>query len=99
MLFAKLPELCYGILDTTNEIILLKRGETGYYPTNYNPAEEFNKKYSSFVEARKAADKWCDLLNERLGVTKAQRKAMELGSLNGFDTNIINPDYYIDLNK
>ena len=44
VLFAKLPELCYGILDTTNEIILLKRGETGYYPTNYNPAEEFNKK-------------------------------------------------------
>ena len=82
-LFAKLPEMCYSVLNTTNEIIVVKRGETGYYPTNWEPAKD-----------RKAAEEWCDLLNERLEVTKAQRKGMEVGSMFGFDVPGINPDYY-----
>lgn len=86
-IFARLPELCYSVLNTTNEIIIVKRGETGYYPTTYEPAKD-----------RKAAEEWCDLLNEQLGVTKPQRKAMEVGSMFGFDVPGINPDYY-DLNK
>ena len=82
-MFQKLPELCYGILNSTNEIIILKRGEKGYYPTGYEPAKN-----------REAGDEWCDLLNEQLGVTKPQRKAMEVGSMFGFDVPGINPDYY-----
>lgn len=97
-IFTKLPESCYSVLNTTNEIIIVKRGETGYYLTDYNPAETFNKKYKDFLEARKAAETWCDELNEGLGVTKAQRKAMEVGSMFGFDVPGINPDYY-DLDK
>ena len=86
-IFARLPELCYSVLNTTNEIIIVKRGETGYYRTDYAPAKD-----------RKAAEEWCDLLNERLGVTKSQRKGMEVGSMFGFDVPGINPDYY-DLDK
>ena len=82
-IFARLPELCYSVLNTTNEIIIVKRGETGYYRTDYAPAKD-----------RKAAEEWCDLLNERLGVTKSQRKGMEVGSMFGFDVLGINPDYY-----
>lgn len=82
-IFARLPELCYSVLNTTNEIIIVKRGETGYYRTDYAPAKD-----------RKAAEEWCDLLNERLGVTKSQRKGMEVGSMFGFDVYGINPDYY-----
>ena len=93
-MFQKLPELCYGILNSTNEIIILKRGEKGYYPTDYNPAKTFNKKFKNFTEARKAAETWCNELNEGLGVTKAQRKAMEVGSMFGFDVPGINPEYY-----
>ena len=54
-----------------------------YYRTDYAPAKD-----------RKAAEEWCDLLNERLGVTKSQRKGMEVGSMFGFDVYGINPDYY-----
>ena len=82
-LFAKLPEMCYSVLNTTNEIIVVKRGETGYYPTGWEPAKD-----------RSAAEEWCDLLNERLEITKAQRKAMEVGSMFGFDVPGINPEYY-----
>ena len=82
-LFAKLPEMCYGVLNTTNEIIVVKRGETGYYPTGWEPAKD-----------RQAAEKWCNLLNERLEITQAQRIAMEVGSMFGFDVPGINPEYY-----
>lgn len=85
-LFAKLPEMCYSVLNTTNEIIVVKRGETGYYRTDYEPAKD-----------RKAAEEWCDLLNERLEVTKVQRKAMEIGSMWGWDVPGANPDCYMNL--
>lgn len=86
-IFEKLPELCYSVLVTANKIIVLKRGETGYFPLNWSPAKTL-----------KEADDWCNLLNDRLDITKAQRKAMEMGSLCGWETNIIDPDYY-DLDK
>lgn len=85
-IFARLPELCYGVLNTTNELIIIKRGETGYYPTNYVPAEDYE-----------TAEKWCDIFNEQLGITKFQRQAMEMGSMFGWDIPGINPDcYYLD---
>lgn len=85
-IFTRLPELCYSVLNTTNEIIVVKRGETGYYRTDYEPAKD-----------RKAAEEWCDLLNEQLGVTKPQRKAMEVGSMWGWDVPGANPDCYMNL--
>ena len=86
-IFKKLPELCYSVLNTTNEIIVVKRGETGYYLTDYEPAKN-----------REAADEWCNLLNERLEITKEQRKAMECGSMFGWDVPGIDPDKYANLN-
>ena len=84
-IFARLPELCYGVLSTTNQIIIVKRGETGYYPINYEPAKD-----------REAAEEWCNLLNEQLGITKSQRKAMEVGSMCGWDVPGIDPDAIIN---
>lgn len=84
----KLPEVCYGVLGTTNQIIMLKRGEKGYYPSNWPAAA-----------SKEQADEWCDHLNEGLEVTKAQRQAMEIGSMFGFDVPGANPDLYEKLNK
>ena len=92
--FEKLPEVCYSTNKVTNEIIIIKRGEIGYYPTNWGPAKPTKDKKASEV-----VEEWCNLLNERLEVTKAQRKAMENGSMWGWDALGSDPDYYINLNK
>lgn len=76
----KLPEMCYTILKSKNEIVLIKRGVSGFFPQR-----EENAKWE--LEN-------LDCLNESLGVTKAQEKAMEMGSMFGWDTPSANPDNY-----
>lgn len=75
-----LPEKCYGVLASTNELIVIKRGQSGYYPQRPENAP------------------WgvenVDILNERMGVTKGQRVAMEMGSMFGWDIPASNPDNY-----
>ena len=86
-IFAKLPEFCYGVLNTTNEIIIIKRGETGYYPTHYIA-----------INDSLATNQLCNTMNEFLDVTPKQRQAMEMDSMFGWDIPGINPDCY-DLDK
>lgn len=80
MYLNKLPEYCYSILPTTGEIVMLKRGEMGYYPQR-----EENAKWNP---------ENLDYLNERLGVTKAQVSAMKAGSMFGWDVLASDPDNY-----
>ena len=80
MTIKNLPEMCYVVLKSTNEMVLIKRGETGYYPQRpENAPWDANN---------------VDHLNERMGVTKAQARAMEMGSMFGWDTPSANPDNY-----
>ncbi len=69
MKYADLPDMCYGLLPSDNSVIIIKKGEKGYYKTDYgipeNP-EEFVAK-----------------MNEKLGVTPEQRMVMELRSMSG----------------
>lgn len=76
----KLPEYCYSTLPSTGEIIVIKRGEKGYYPQRpenapWNPEN-------------------LDHINAQLGVTKAQVNAMTAGSMFGWDAPASNPDNY-----
>jgi hypothetical protein len=76
----RLPEECWTLLPSTGELVLVKRGESGYYPQRPEnaPWGAENK----------------DILNERMGVTKAQEKAMSMGSMVGWHTPASNPDNY-----
>lgn len=76
----KLPEMCYTILESINEIVLIKRDVSGYFPQR-----EENAKWG--IEN-------LDHLNESLGVTKAQEQAMAMGSMFGWDTPSANPENY-----
>ena len=73
-LLSDLPDCCYSVNKVTGEVIILKKGEKGFYKTDI-PTKGHD-------ESRELAD----FQNGKLGVTKAQEAAMYWGSLNGFDT-------------
>jgi hypothetical protein len=79
-MYKGLPEMCYSTnpLDE-DELIIIKRGEEGYYPVN---------KLSDAYLCNK------DKNNELIGVTKAQELAMVSGSMFGWDSPGANPEVY-----
>lgn len=77
-----LPAECFSTLQTTGQLICIKRGESGYYPSQWDTGDKERN-----VEL-------ADELNERLGVTPAQRQAMEIGSMAGWDVPGADPANY-----
>ena len=77
-----LPDMCFSVLPGTGELICIKRGESGYYPSDWNtPDKERNIEIA-------------DDANESMGVTPAQRQAMEIGSMFGWDVPGADPGIY-----
>ena len=77
-----LPELCFSTLPGTGELICIKRGESGYYPSDWNTNDPAHNQ------------ELADYNNERLGVTQEQRLAMECGSMHGWGVPGADPSYY-----
>ena len=77
-----LPELCFSTLKSTGELICIKRGESGYFPSDWS------------TDSREKNQELADYNNERLGVTEAQRQAMECGSMHGWGVPGANPAAY-----
>ncbi|MBP3508248.1 DUF4314 domain-containing protein [Oscillibacter sp.] len=77
-----LPEMCYSVQESTGDLIVIKRGEAGYYDCTYNTDDKQKN-----VEL-------ADYNNAKLGVTPEQRKAMEIGSLCGWDVPGADPANY-----
>ena len=77
-----LPELCFSFLPGSGELVCIKRGEPGYHVSDWNTDDP---------------GKNCELANfnnRKLGITQAQRLAMEFGSMFGWDTAGADPKAY-----
>ena len=79
---SSLPERCYTVHAETGEMIIVKKGESGYYPS------DLDSKDASF--SRMIATK----NNEKLGVTKTQEECMSAGSMFGWDVPGADPANY-----
>ena len=77
-----LPELCFSVLPSTGDLICIRRGESGYYPSDWS------------TDDREQNRELADYNNERLGVTQAQRMAMETGSMHGWGVPGADPKAY-----
>lgn len=77
-----LPEVCYSILPSTGDVIIIKHGESGYYRSEYSTEDKaFNREFAN--------DR-----NANLGVSKAQVEAMLSGSMYGWDVPAADPKSY-----
>ena len=79
---SSLPEKCFSVLPSTGELIVIERGKAGY---EASPVASF-----SGQTQRGSAD----VLNETMGVTKAQEAAMLAGSMFGWQTPAADPQNY-----
>ena len=77
-----LPELCFSVLRGSGDLICIKRGEAGYYPSDWNTGD------------RERNQELADYNNQRLGVSQAQRLAMECGLMHGWTTPGTDPACY-----
>lgn len=77
-----LPEVCYSILPSTGDVIIIKHGESGYYRCEYSTEDKaFNREFAN--------DR-----NANLGISKAQVEAMLAGSMYGWDVPAADPKSY-----
>lgn len=77
-----LPEYCFDTRPFTGELIILKKGEKGFYPCSWSTEDpKLNKQIA-------------DTQNEKLGITAAQRKAMSIGSMFGWDAPRADPKLF-----
>jgi hypothetical protein len=86
-IIASLPAKCYGVNNATNGLIIIKAGKTGYYPVS---------DYQWMMDNHECTtpSQLADQLNDSDGVTKAQRAAMEWGSMFGYAVPLSDPENY-----
>jgi hypothetical protein len=77
-----LPEMCFSVLVSTGDLICIRRGESGYCPSDWDTGDKARNQ------------ELADYNNERLGVTEAQRLAMECGSMHGWTVPGADPKAY-----
>ena len=79
-----LPETCFSVLPSSGQLIIIRHGERGYYPSEWDTgSREENREIASSHNARR-------------GITDIQDAAMLAGSMFGWNTPGANPQWYLD---
>jgi hypothetical protein len=84
---SSLPDKCFGTLQTSREVILLRKGVMGYERTHIVADAKVDPKAA------------VDALNELTDITKAQSAAMLAGSMFGWDTPAADPKNYDEIGQ
>ena len=79
---SSLPEYCYSTLESTGELIIIRKGENNYYRSKLDCTDKDVTR--AVAEAN----------NQKLGVTKAQEEAMKTGSMFGWTCPGADPKNY-----
>ncbi|MDD3222704.1 MAG: AAA family ATPase [Lachnospiraceae bacterium] len=77
-----LPDMCYSVLPSSGELIVINKDEKGYRPYTHQFADSATNR------------EMCDQMNKNLGVTKRQEAAMLAGSMFGWKVPAANPKNY-----
>lgn len=79
-----LPETCFSVLPSSGQLIIIRHGERGYYPSEWDTgSREENREIASSHNARR-------------DITDIQEAAMLAGSMFGWNTPGANPQWYLD---
>lgn len=82
---AKLPEWCYSLNLTNQNLVIVRAGESGFYP--FKQPREWDLK-------GRTIDQYINDRNAERGVTKAMRMAMDVGSCFGWEADGADMDIY-----
>jgi hypothetical protein len=101
---SKLPDWCYGMLLTDLSLIVIKVGESGYYPGGtLKPMEQqLLAKIQALTDynvKKEQMDAFVDILNLNLKISPAVRRSMEMGSMFGWEVPGADPDAYDENGK
>ncbi len=80
----ELPDTCFSVLPSTGQLIILKNGEKGYYPAEWDTGNR--------AENREIATNH----NLQRGISDIQESAMLAGSMFGWTVPGADPQWYLD---
>lgn len=82
-----LPEVCWAVSQLSGELICIKNGEAGYYPSSWSTG------------SREQNQKIAEQCNQQRGITPLQVEAMVNGSMFGWNTLAADPEYLASRQK
>lgn len=80
----ELPDFCFSTIPSTGQLIILKKGERGYYASEWDTGN------------REENQKIAQAHNRRRGISNIQEAAMSAGSMFGWSLPGADPQWYLD---